>query len=227
MDFSLASACLAKIFCQPRPSSTRMTLRKVLPAVALLLRFVLPAVAGEVADIPAVGAHHPILIVEKNVHPQNLLVVYTKLDAKGHFLADPSNRNQPVFDYYWLMDGKNYKAVNSMIRSELRKRFESQASTSDQASHFVVNINDLKEVDCDIKDPKMDVYASGSGGDREVEAQMNLGPSDGNMRIKLSSIYSEGRAFPPAVYAITLKGEELVNGKRTGKKITRKYEAKK
>ena len=72
----------------------------------------------------------------------------------------------------------------------------------------------------------MDVYASGTGGARDVEAQMNLGPSDGNMRIKLSSIHTEGRAFPPGVYR-NFKGRgEIVDGKLTGKKIARKYDAK-
>jgi hypothetical protein len=47
------------------------------------------------------------------------------------------------------------------------------------------------------------------------------------MRIRLSSIYTEGRAFPPAVYSVTLKGEEIVNGKPTGRKVVRKYNATK
>lgn len=60
-------------------------------------------------------------------------------------------------------------------------------------------MNNLKEVNADIKDPKADVYAKGA---RDVEAPMTLGPSDGNMRIKLSSISTEGRASPPAVSAV-------------------------
>ena len=46
------------------------------------------------------------------------------------------------------------------------------------------------------------------------------------MRIKVASIYTEGRAFPPAVYSVTLKGEEIVNGKVSSKKVVRKYFAK-
>jgi len=87
-------------------------------------------------------------------------------------------------------------------------------------------MSDLKEVDSDIREPKVDVYARGGDGARDVEAQMTLGPSDGNMRIRLSSIYTEGRAFPPAVFSVTLKGEEIVNGKPTGKLVSRKYNAK-
>lgn len=185
------------------------------------------APAREVENIPAVGAHQPILIVEKNVNPQNLMVIYTKVDANGRFAADPADPDRPVLDFYWLMDGKTYKAVNGLIKSEIGKRLEFQSGSGERATQFAIKVNDLKEVNSDIKDPKMEVYARGAAGARDVEAEMSLGPSDGNMRIKLSSIYTEGRAFPPAVYSVTLKGEEIVNGKLTGKKVVRKYSAAK
>lgn len=204
-----------------------MPTRKVSLAVSLLAVSMLRVAAAEVTDIPEVGVHQPILVVEKNVNPQNLMVIYTKVDAKGLFLANPADQDRPVFDFYWLMDGKNYKPVNGMIKNEIGRRFECQPSPSDRATHFVINVNDLKEVNSDIKEPKVDVYANGGGAAHDVEAQITLGPSDGNMRIKLSSIYTEGRAFPPAVYSVTLKGEEIVNGKLTEKKVARKYDAKK
>ena len=68
----------------------------------------LHAGSSEVANIPEIGAHQPVLIVEKNVNPENKMVVYTKLDANGHFMADG---NWPLLDFYWMMDGKNYKPV--------------------------------------------------------------------------------------------------------------------
>src|SRR4051794_1095231 len=67
--------------------------------------FLLGTAAGEVANIPAIGPHQPFLIVEKNVHPQNRMVLYTKVDGNGRFLRDPAARNRPVFDFYWLIDG--------------------------------------------------------------------------------------------------------------------------
>ena len=203
-----------------------MPIHKVALAISIFTVSILRSAVGEVATNSEIGSHHPILIVEKNVNPQNLMVVYTKEDANGRFLTDEADRNRPVFDFYWLMDGKNYKPVNGMIKNEIGKRFDWQLSPTNPATHFVVNLNDLKEVDSDIKDPKIDVYASRGGGSRGVEAQMSLGPSNGNMRIKLTSIYTEGRAFPPAVYSVTLKGEEIVDGKPTGKKVTRRYDAK-
>ncbi|MEP6668632.1 MAG: hypothetical protein ABJF10_05735 [Chthoniobacter sp.] len=192
----------------------------------LLTGLVTRLAAEEMANIPEIGAHAPVLVVGKNVHPENLMVVYTKVDANGRFLTDPEKRNQPLFDFYWLMNGRNYKPVNGLLKNEIRKRLELQAIPGGSATHFAINLNDLKEVTTDIAPPKMDVYVSATAGVPEVEAQMNLGPSDGNMRIKLSSIYTQGRAFPPAVYSVTLKGEEIVNGKPTGRKVARKYEGK-
>ena len=206
---------------------TLMPIRKASPAISLLAASMLRVAAAEVTNLPELGAHHPILVVGKNVNPQNLMVIYTKVDAKGRFLANSADQDRPVFDFYWLMDGKDYKPVNGLIKNEIRRRFECQLSPGDRATHFVINVNDLKEVNSDIKEPKVDVYATGSGDAQDVEAQITLGPSDGNMRIRLSSIYTEGRAFPPAVYSVTLKGEKIVNGKLTGKKVARKYEAKK
>ncbi len=181
--------------------------------------------AVQAANVPEIGAHQPVLIVEKNVNPQNKMIVYTRLDAKGRFMTDRANQNRPVLDFYWLMDGRNYKAVNPMIKNEIRKRFAGHWNAGDQAVSFTVDVNDLKEVNSDIKDPKMEIYARETEGGPNVEAQMNLGPSDGYKRIRLASIYTEGRAFPPAVESVTLKGEELVNGSLTGRKVTRKYSA--
>ncbi len=192
-------------------------------AGAVFLMMAVASASAGVVNIPEIGAHEPILTVEKNVHPGNKMVVYTKVDESGRFVPDPANRQRPMLDFYWLIDGRNYKPVNPMIKSEITKRLACQWSAGERAGHFVVDVNDLKEVKSDIRDPKMDIYASESGGAPKVEAQMNLGPSDGNMRIRLSSIYTEGRAFPPAVNAVTLRGEELVNGSPTGRKVTRRY----
>lgn len=194
-------------------------------AISIFAASVLSAPAGKVEAMREIGAHYPILIVAKNVNPQNFMVVCTKADADGRFLKNAANRNRPVLDFYWLMDGKNFKPVNVLIKNEIGKRLECQLGPAGNETHFWVYVNDLKEVDSDIRDPKMDVYSRQSGDTQKVEAQMSLGPSDGKMRIKLSSIYTEGRAFPPAVYSVTLSGEEIVGGMLTGKKVTRRYKA--
>lgn len=198
---------------------------QLLLGFAALVLAALPRGWAGTANISPIGPHQPILTVEKNVHPANKMVVYTKVDTNGRFVADPSNRNRPVLDFYWLMEGRTYKPVSPLIKSEIRKRFSCDWNPGERSGHFVVDVNDLKEVKSDIADPRMDIYASESADGPSVEAQMNLGPSDGNMRIRISSIYTEGRAFPPGVDSVTLKGEEIVNGSPTGKKVARRYSA--
>lgn len=202
-----------------------MPIPKICLAFSVFVATAWHAGSAEVANIPEIGVHQPILIVEKNVNSQNKLVVYTKVDANGRFMADPSAPDRPLLDFYWLMDGRTYKPVNGVIKKEIRKRFTAEWSRKNRADHFIVNVNDLKEVKADIKEPRMEIYARETDGGTRAEAQMNLGPSDGNRRIRLSAIHTEGRALPPAVDSVTLKGEEIVNGSLTGGKVTRTYSA--
>ena len=179
------------------------------------------AFAKPITDIPQIGPHQQILTVEKNVNPENIALVYTKVDAQCRFVTDPANRDQPVFDFYWRMGGKDYKPMNSFFKSEFQKRM---AYVSGDATHFQLDANDLKEVQTDIKNPRLDVVSTGAGGNCNVQAFITLGPSDGNARIRLDSIYGEGRTFPPKITAVTLKGEVVdANGKGTGKMVSRKY----
>lgn len=200
-------------------------LRQLLPLLGLFAALSLRLTAAEVTSIPQIGAHQPILTVEKNVHPQNIMVVYTKVGPDGHFQPDPENSDRPFLDFYWLMDGKTYKPVSPLIKSEIRKRLELQTAPG-TTTHFVINIHDLKEVNSDIPKPKVRVSIGGSADAPDVDAEINLGPSDNRTRIRVSSIYTEGRAFPPAVYSVTLKGEEVDHGRPTGKMVTRKYEGR-
>jgi hypothetical protein len=206
-------------------SGARIAIRKLLVTASIFLGSIAGASAAEVRDISGIGPHQPILMVRKNVNPQNVMVVYTKMDAGGRFLEDRGS-DRPVLDFYWLMDGKTYKPVNGLIKAEIRKRFVPRWTSKGLATRFIIAMNDLKEVKSDISEPHVDVSARETGDAPVVEAQMSLGPSDGNMRIKLSSIQTEGRAFPPAVYSVTLKGEEVAGDKPTGRKVARKYEAK-
>jgi hypothetical protein len=202
-----------------------MSIYKFLLLASGFASSVLRVAAAEVAAIPEIGVHQPVLIVQKDVRPQNIMVVYTKVDGAGRFLADPDNPNRPLLGFYWLMDRRTYKPVHWAIKSEIRKRFGCQWVPGGDATRFTVNVNDLKEVNTDLKDPKLDIYAVRTDGGRDVEVQMNLGPSDGNARIKLTSISTNGRAFPPAVHSVTLKGEQILNGTPTGKSVERKYGA--
>jgi hypothetical protein len=56
-----------------------MPIPKTCLAFFVFVATALHAGSSEVANIPEIGAHQPVLIVEKNVNPENKMVVYTKL----------------------------------------------------------------------------------------------------------------------------------------------------
>ena len=146
------------------------------------------------------------------------------MDLNFHFIK---KGKQPVFEFYWKMDRKNYKPVHQMIKNEIRERL-SLVSSKDP-DRFSVKINDLSEVKNDIADPHLDIRAEAekeADGDCKVEALMTLGPSDQNATINLESIYSESKKtiVPPfhKLIAVTLRGTDI----KTGEEISHRYEAR-
>lgn len=173
------------------------------------------ASANLVTHIPQVGPHYALFNVEKNVNPQNIMVVYSKLDQDCRFLKDNYG---PQFDFYWLMDRASYKKVNSIIKSEIRKRLEVEPWID--TNEFSVILRDLEQVDMDIAEPKVTVRSKGYAGKCQVSSQITLGPSDKNRTIRLTSIYTEGtQSLSPRILSVTLNGVDI----KTGKKVTRRY----
>ena len=187
--------------------------------IALALSF--SAHAGGARNIPQIGEHYPIIIVEKDVNPQNIMVVYTKLGRQCEMQLEDQ---EPNFNFYWLMDRKSYKPVNSIIESNIRGRLELEAAQGGaQRDTFFVKVNDLKEMDHDLKNPKLTVKSRLENGKCFVESFMQLGPSNGNVMIRLDSIFTEGGSlFHPTPDQVTLKGVNL----KTGAAVSRTYKAK-
>lgn len=187
-------------------------MRSLFLTLGLMALKSLPASAELVTSIPAVGPHFPILVVEKNINPQNIMTVYTKLDA--NCTLETTAENQPVLGFYWLIDKVQFKPVHPLIRTEVEKRLELVANTHVQQSPtFSVLINDLKELDHDLKEARITVQSRRAHGQCAVEGLLTLGPSDNNRTIVLQSIYSEARGLiMPKVVTVTLKGTDLVSG---------------
>ena len=174
--------------------------------------------ANEIKNISAVGPHYPIFQVEKNIHPENKMVVYTKLNDACELSID-ENQN-PTFDFYWLMKGTDYKPTHSLIKAQIRKRMAITAGDSKKS--FSINIQDLKELNTDLKDPQMKVTANKAkkGKYCSVEGRMTLGPSDQNQVMIVQSIDTKAEGtFQPKVLAVTLKGISA----STGKPLNRTY----
>ena len=200
------------------------------PAAALLLVLAAAARAsagGRIDAIAELGPHYRVVTIEKSVHPRNLLIAYTRLDADCRFAPDAARPNRPVFDYYWLMDRSRYKRVNPLIAAGIRRRFRLQdeaARPDDDA--FTVRLNELDEVQSDLgAAPVLTVRAAKTAGGCRVDAYVTLGPSDRNAVLRLDAIHSEavmtGR-FSAQVKSITLKGTDAGSGKA----VARVYLAK-
>lgn len=183
------------------------------------------ALAAPAADVPAVGPHERLFLFKKNENPQNVMAVYTKLDADCRF--ETANR-RPVFDFYWLMNGTTYKRVHPLIKSGIRDRLEFDLTRDRGApagASFSVRINDLKTVKNDLEDPRLTVHAEKRGGRCETEATMTLGPSDGRVTLRLQSLDTVAvkTLWPPfrRLVSVTVNGVDP----KTGREIHRRYSA--
>ena len=198
------------------------------PASLLLLTLAVRADAGKaVTEVAEIGPHYRVVMFEKNIHPQNRLVVYTKLDRECRVLHDPKKPHGPVLDYYWLMDGSRYKRVNSLIKRGIRKRLQVAASPPKSlGGDFSVRLNELDAVEHDLgATPLLWIVAEKTADGCSVEARITLGPSDKSEVIRLDSIYSEAKLSGPLnakVKLIALKGVDV----KTGKPVVRVYRAK-
>ena len=198
-------------------------------SAALLLALSPQAHAGKaIIAIPEIGPHYIIVIVEKSVHPQNQLAVYTRLDGQCRVLRDPKQGDRPALDFYWLMDRSRYKRVNPLIKRGIRKRLQVEAGSASPSGDgsFSVRLNELDAVEHDLgAAPRLQVRAKKTAEGCTAEARIALGPSDQNAVIRLDAIYSEaamnGR-FSAKVKSIALKGVDV----KTGKPVVRIYRAK-
>lgn len=164
-----------------------------------------------------------LFIFEKNRNPQNMMVVYTRLDDRCRVITQAANDKNPTFDFYWLMNRQTYKPVAFLIKKEIRNRLK-LLSSSDSFS-FSILMNDLKEVQTDINNFTLSVHSEAlKNKGCTANSFLTLGPSDQNMTIRLQSIYAESKGFFfPKLISITLKGVDV----KTGQLVERKYFAKK
>ncbi|MES2767620.1 MAG: hypothetical protein V4596_00620 [Bdellovibrionota bacterium] len=154
-----------------------------------------------------------ILIYEKSINRENIMVVHTIADANCLPIVD----NQiPSLDYYWLMNRTMYKPLHPIIKSYTRERIS--AAPSDEAKNiFFVNLNDLSEIDIDLPSHQVIVETfRNSDGKCEAVAKMKLGESDAGATIILQKIYVDAKQTlnprRPKIKSITLEGLDASTG---------------
>ena len=171
--------------------------------------------AGVSKSIPQIGLHNPLLNFEKNENRQNLMVVFTRLvPATCEFDA---KAGVAVLDYYWLMNGTDYKPVNPVILQSVRERLEVDTAAFKSSKKFLVHLKEFKELKSDLgMSPTFEVKSKKIGTACDATVEMQLGPSDKNRRVKIDSIYAESTKtiLPPfrKLQALTINGKDLKSG---------------
>jgi hypothetical protein len=163
-----------------------------------------------------------LFVVEKSKNPQNILVVYCKVNPHCEFQRIADAGRDHLYDLYWLMNGTTYKRTHPVIKKIVRKRFVPQKATERNRS-FDVLLTDLKELIHDLPSDivRVDAYRSPDGRCR-VRAVIQLGPSGDNRAMQIESIYSKARTIfgiPIGIYYIELHGTDT----RSREKITMRF----
>lgn len=170
--------------------------------------------AAQVVERAPIGAHIPLLTLEKNENPQNVLVVFTKVEPNCKFSLI---EKEPVLSDYWLMNRERYKPVNPLIQRGIEKRI--QIVTAKNLNQFQVRLSDFTELQHDLgADPLITVSSEGTPGKCTAEAVLKLGPSDQNRTILLEKLQANSRKkiLPPfrKLTSLTVEGTDLASGEK-------------
>lgn len=176
----------------------------------ILILGAVTAKGNTVHYIPEIGEHHKIITFKKNENPQNILVVYTKLDSKCHFIADRDDK--PPIDFYWLMDGAKYKPTHSLIKKAVRQRLK---ITHIQSSSFTMRVTDLTELGTKIEKPDLIVKVEKKNGACDIASYFSDDQRE-NKLIQVTELYSESKKIllPPfrKLLAVTVSGTASDSG---------------
>jgi hypothetical protein len=189
-----------------------------------------------VNNIGDVGEHYPIFLVAKSHHPENITVVYTKLDKNCYVIPDREHGFMPTLDFYWLMDETHYKPMAALLKEGVRKRLQFTDAHWHKVdpTSFSVRIDGLSRVKHDLQSPTVQIKTERTGDACMATASMTLGPSNSNATMKVESVSTKTEALtllkkmqaivnPDALqmYSVTVKGTDVA----TGEPIERTYNA--
>src|SRR4249920_3064256 len=150
-----------------------------------------PSMTGQaVTNVEEVGEHYPLFLIEKSHHPENITVVYTKLDPHCRVIPDRQHGFLPTLDFYWLMDATRYKPMAGPLKADARKRLQFIDANGPQGdpTSFAVRTAELSHVQHDLQNPTVQIKAERQGDACVATALMTLGPSNGNATMRVESV---------------------------------------
>ena len=119
-----------------------------------------PITGTVVTNVRDVGDHYPLFLVTKSYHPENVTVVYTKLDTNCHVLPDRTHDFMPTLDFYWLLNATRYKAMAGPLKAGIRQRLQLTDLPGQHVdvTSFAVYTNALSRVQHDLPNPRVPVW---------------------------------------------------------------------
>jgi len=155
-----------------------------------------------------------IFTYEKSINKENIMIVHTETDSNCAPIRNTTT-STPLVDFYWLMNGKTFKPVNPIIKSNIRERI--QSLPTQRSNLFYIDLLELSEVKIDLPESQLAVETfKNAQGKCEARSTMMLGESDENITLVLQTIFVDAKIglnpFKPKVKSITLKGIDLATG---------------
>lgn len=188
------------------------------------------AFGGDLVNIGPIGNHYEIFRFEKSENPQNVLVVYTRLDDRCQFVLDSESPTTPVFGFYWLMNRKRYKPVHPLIRAGIRRSLKVMISPNfpQVRDFFAVQVRDLKQLDPTLQSANVRVSASQNGKACQVKATFDVVNNGQPLyALGLDKIYAESKKtfLPPFRKVISLRFDGV--NQKTGEVEQKLFKEKK
>ncbi len=173
-----------------------------------------------------VGAHYEVFRFEKNENPQNILLVYTRLTDSCEFILEGEDPLKPIFDFYWLMDKKDYKVVHPLIKSGIQDRLQVMipANFPQNRNFFAVKVVDLEQINPSLSEILVEIRSRRTNKGCEVFSTFEAG-ADGKLILKSIYAESEKTFLPPFRHALLVRFDGV--NEKTGKPEQRVYKAEK
>ena len=127
-----------------------------------------------------------LFTMRKSYNPTNILIVNSQTDEDCKFVR----KNKEYIDLYWLMDGKNRKEINPMIRSEIQNKVQFKGINSKKDS-FKVKLNDLRDLKHDLEDTTIEVSSEIINGNCNTKSVLKLGSSSKYRKLNLKKTFCE------------------------------------
>lgn len=181
--------------------------------LAVAQAFAMNVKLGEVNNqFEAVGPHYPLFIVKKSYNPENLLSVYTRLDEKCQPILDTSRQGKPTLNFYWLMNGENYKPMNSILENGVRKRLLVEAQAGNSLG-FLITATDLREVKHDLPSQTLQIKTEKTKTGCFAQALLKLGPAHKSETIRVESFFADadfvGNVAKVVIEGVNAQGQKV------------------